>query len=96
MGKDFLNGDFSFKNWFKIMWGNHYIQIFLVAFGVLIYELTKVGEIGDIVSENFYSGGVAGGIFTIIGLSLPLVVSVVVAYKGFWQFWNDLKNGRSR
>jgi hypothetical protein len=96
MKKDFLNGDHSFKNWFKIMWGNHYIQIFVVAFGILIYELTQIGKLGDIISENFANGGIAGGIFTIIALCLPLTVSAVVAYKGFWQFWDDLKNGRSR
>lgn len=27
---------------------------------------------------------------------LPLAVMGIIAYKGFYQFWNDLKNGRSR
>jgi hypothetical protein len=25
-----------------------------------------------------------------------IFVMGLIAYKGFWQFWNDLKNGRSR
>jgi hypothetical protein len=50
----------------------------------------------DTISENFSAGGVAGGIFTIAGISLPPIVSLIVAYKGFWQFWDDIKHGRSR
>lgn len=27
---------------------------------------------------------------------LPAAVMVLIAYKGFYQFWKDLKNGKSR
>lgn len=27
---------------------------------------------------------------------LPITMMGVIGYKGFYQFWNDLKNGKSR
>lgn len=32
----------------------------------------------------------------ILGLAIPTASAIVIAYKGFYQFWNDLKNKRSR
>ena len=81
MGKDFLNGDFSFKNWFRIMWDNNYIQIFLTALITNILFLIFPDVAGD------------GQVFVVVFLS---IIKLVVAYKGFYQKWNDLKNGRSR
>ena len=95
MKKDFLDGDHSFKNWFKIMWGNHYIHIFVVALAITIYELCVFSKVVDTVQENFMVG-VAEGIMTTMGVSIPPAITIIVAYKGFYQFWNDLKNGRSR
>lgn len=37
MAKDYTNGDHSFKNWFKIMWKNFYIQLFLLGLAFTIY-----------------------------------------------------------
>ena len=93
MPKDFLDGDHSFKKWFKIMWENHYIQIFIVAFGVTIYELCTFQNIVDSVAN---ADGIAGIIMSGMGVLIAPVLTIVVAYKGFYQFWNDLKNGRSR
>jgi hypothetical protein len=78
MAEDFLNGDHSFKKWFKIMWSNGYIALFIVAaiaFGAILFTLQG--------SELWIS-------------ILPVAMMAVIAYKGFYQFWNDLKNGRSR
>lgn len=78
MGNDFTNGDHSFKNWFKIMWSNGYIQIFaaaLLAFFLILFNLSGT---------------------QLWVLLLPILIMGVVGYKGFYQFWNDLKNGRSR
>lgn len=47
MGKDFLNGDFSFKNWVKIMWKNWYLQPFLGALGINIWILLSPVVVGS-------------------------------------------------
>ena len=93
MEKDFDN---SFKNWFKLMWSNWYLPIFIVTFGFLVYEICTFDNVVTTITDNFDESGTMGGIFTIIGVSLPLVISSVIGYKGFYQFWNDLKNGISR
>ncbi len=55
--------------------------------------------------QNFYIQLVIIAIGFIIGLLvtgailwslLPLAICGVVTYKGFYQFWNDMKNGTSR
>lgn len=90
---DFEN---SFKWWFALQWQNGYIKIFVVAFVLMILELINFGWVKDTISENFSDGGIAGGIFTIIGaIMFPAIVGIV-SYKGFYQYFNDLKHGRSR
>lgn len=80
--KDYLNGDHSFKMWFKIMWQNHYIQTFIAALILAIMFVT------------FYDDEFNFGFF--VGLSVPVSIMATIAYKGFYQFWNDLKKGQSR
>ena len=81
--QDFLDGDHSAKNWFKIMWKNTYIQLFVLALAFFI---------GVICSYNSFD--VAWGFW--LCLAIPSLIMIVIAYKGFYQFWNDLKNGQSR
>lgn len=81
--KDFLNEDYSFKKWFQIMWQNFYIQLFLIAIAFLLIVIWQV--------NNFNS---LGGFITM--LCLPIAIMIIIAYKGFYQFWNDLKNGNTR
>lgn len=78
--KDYLDGDHSFKNWFRIMWSNFYIQLFIIISAGLIYLLCK---------EEDLTARIVGG--SILGAAL-----IVIAYKGFYQFWQDLKKGQSR
>ncbi len=85
----------SFKFWFALMWQNSYIQLFSVGFILLLMELIKFGWVLDTVSENF-SYGVFGGIFTLLGMVIPLAVTSVIGYKGFYQFWKDIKFGKTR
>ena len=85
---DFEN---SFKFWFALQWQNKYIQLFTVGFILLILELINFGWVVDVVNENFEVGGNFGGIATILGLSIPLLVTEVIAYLGFFKFWKDLK-----
>lgn len=83
----------GFKKWFKIMWSNYFIQIFVVAFGILVYQLFNMSKCVDSITE---SDGYAGQIFAILGNLIPLSVCIIVGYKAFYQFWVDLRNGRSR
>ena len=77
------------------MWNNKYIQIFSIAFIIVIVQLVKLELTITSIGENF-SYSVGGGIMTIIAMLIPISVVIVVAYKGFYQFWNDLKLGQSR
>lgn len=81
--KDLLNGDHSFKMWFSIMWKNFFIQIFLLA-------LFAIGLV------LFFFNDQEKGTEFYIALLIPTAAAIITAFKGFIQFWNDLKNGRSR
>lgn len=83
----------GFKKWFQIMWSNHFIHIFVVAFGILVYQLFNLDKCYDSIIE---SDGYAGQIFAIAGNLIPLSVCLIVGYKAFYQFWNDLRKGKSR
>ena len=89
---DFEN---SFKFWFALMWQNKYIQLFFVGLIPMILEVCNLKWVTDTVRDNF-EDGVAGGIMTIVGLLTPAAIAAVIAYKGFYQFWNDIKSGTSR
>jgi len=93
--KDFLNGDFSFKNWFRISWSNRYIQICVLALIGMIYQVCNLGDMIALLEEN-WSYSVMGGIMTTTGLFIPSAIFIVTAYKGLYQHWNDLRNGNSR
>jgi hypothetical protein len=73
----------TFKNWFKLMWGNNYIQLFILAIAFLIGEFYWM--------DTFYS---LGGF--IAGISIPIGMMILISYKGFYQFWSDIKKGISR
>ena len=95
MEKDYTGGDHSFANWFKIMWKNSYIQLFFIFLLVLIIQITHINFcielLVEIKNDNLFS-------FLLISfaMAMPLLVVLVIIHKGFLQFWNDLKNGRSR
>jgi hypothetical protein len=94
-GKD-INFENSFKFWFALQWQNKFMQIFLLTFTITIIELFNLTWVLDTVSENFMDEGALGASFAIAGLVLPPLITLVVAYKGFYQYFNDLKNGTSR
>lgn len=81
----------SFKFWFALMWQNGYIQIFITAFIVTIIGLFKLDFIIKTVKDNYLIDGLFGGAATTIGFSIPLLICLIVAYKGFWQYFNRLK-----
>lgn len=90
---DFEN---SFKFWFALMWQNSYIQIFSVAFFLVILGLFRFDWIIDVISENMEAEGHFGASFAILGFSIPPMICLIIAYKGFYQYFNDLKHKRSR
>lgn len=90
-----VNFERSFKFWFALQWQNKYIQIFVVSFTILMYQLCTLGDqIGYF--KDAWSDNVAVGLMVSMGILLPLIVSSAVAYKGFWQYFDDLSKGKSR
>jgi len=84
--RDLTGGDHSWNNWFRIMWGNGYITRFLIFFTATILAIFAPGFFGVMPDENWniYLAGFTG------------LITIIIIYKGFYQKWNDLKNGRSR
>lgn len=94
--KDYTGGDHSFKNWFKFAWKNKYILLFLIALTGFVFELIYFNDVIDMVTDAANLDGIGFGIFAGIGLSLPALMIIIIGFKGFYQHWNDLKNGTSR
>ena len=69
--------------WLQLMNKNGYIFYFAVALAFLIIELY--------LWDSFYS---LSGL--IIGLAIPIGIMTMIAYKGFYQFWSEYKNGKNR
>lgn len=70
----------GFKMWFKIMWMNWYIQLFIISLAAITLVLYSDLE----------------GLDLVLAITLPTASASVIAFKGFYQFWNDLRNDRSR
>lgn len=83
----------GFKKWCEIMWSNNYIQLFIGALAILVFQLFNIEKCIDSVIE---SDGYVGQIFAILGNLIPLAICSIVAYNGFFRFWQDLRNDRSR
>lgn len=61
-------------SWFKLMWSNSYIQLFLVGFIgtiLMIHYKDRFDFIGD----------------WLIGTSILALVCIVISYFGFYKFW---------
>lgn len=93
--RDFLNGDHSFKMWFKIMWKNGYIFLFLVGLTMLVFELANLPQV-LVWNMDAWEEGIFPGILVTIGNFIPISMVGLIAYKAFYQYWQDLKNGISR
>jgi len=75
---DPLNGDHSAKSWFKIMWGNSYIQLVILAIAFIVAIL--------VMRYDFNSGWELA-----LALSIPTLAIVAIVCLGFIKFWNELK-----
>ena len=93
--RDYLNGDHSFKKWFSIMWKNGFIQLFVVFFTLLVLQFINIDWCVASWIET-KDEGILPLIMVSIGMLLPLAGSVIIFFKAFIQYWNDLKHGTSR
>lgn len=85
----------SFKFWFALQWQNRYIQLFVMFFALQIAELVGLNDIVEALYVA-YDDGIGTGLFVTPFVLLPLAGMLIIGYKGFWQFWNDIKHGTSR
>jgi len=90
-----VNFENSFKFWFALQWQNAYLQLFVVAVTLLIlqicYSATCLGWLFEAWAE-----GIGSGLMVTMGSLIPLAMTSIIAYKAFWQYFNDLKHGTSR
>lgn len=83
---DITNIDFTKKenqtprNWFALMWQNHYIQLFVIALGSLIAMFCTHFD-----DNSKY-----------VIMVIPVMICSLIGYKAFYQFWDDQKKGISR
>lgn len=84
----------NFKEWFKIMWGNGYIFIFLISITIVISQLFALSEVINLIKESWHDGITAFS-FTVAGFTIPSVILVLVAYKGFYKHWKNLKKNNN-
>ena len=91
-----LNFEDSFKFWFALMWQNKYIQLAVVGLVATTLELINLGSLLDTCRENAYQDGFWGGLFSYMGMLIMPAMLTLVSYKGLWQYWDDMKKGRSR
>lgn len=92
--QDYTHGDHSFKSWFKHMWHEMYIQLFVVFFTMLVLELINIEWCVEVWLEC--SETTIGMIASSVCGALPMLGVIIVAYKGFFQYWKDLINGTNR
>lgn len=78
----------TFRNWFKIMWQNRYIQLFTIALILAILELCNL-NLGISLIYSLY-GDLFGQIMTILGFSIPWLMMIIIGYFGFYKFWKGL------
>jgi hypothetical protein len=85
----------SFKWWFALQWQNNYIQLFVIFFGILIFQLCNIGKVWRLLMD-VYNEGIGTGLFMTPFMFIPIGGVLIISYKGFWQFYNDKKNKTSR
>ncbi len=66
----------TFKNWFKLMWANTFIQIFggSIILGVII------------LTANFDER------ISYLTILIPISMFITVVYEGFYKFWKEICN----
>lgn len=78
--------------WFELMWRNKgYIVGFVFALIAAIVEIVYWEDLMKSMFDEF-----EGIFFTSLGIIIPWAVMIIIAYKGFYQHWQDYKNGITR
>ena len=73
------------KSWFHIVAiSNKYLWLFIAVLAFFIWVLVDRDGWNYPTFEFWFSSG------------LSFLMLVILGYKGLWQKWNDLKNGRVR
>ena len=85
----------TFKNWFWFCMSNLWIPIVVVSGVLLGLELAYLQTVIGWLMES-YDEGIGTGLFVTPFLFIPLTIFSVTIYKGLYQHWNDVCNGRSR
>ena len=62
--------------WFRLMWKNAYLQLFVVAIVFLVVELS--------FRDEFYS---ELGFY--VGISIPIGMMIMISTMGFYKFWKE-------
>lgn len=70
----------TLRHWFALMWQNSYIQLFIFGLAAIVGVLCLTFD-----NASIY-----------IVLFIPIIMCLVIGYKGFYQFWEDMKKGTSR
>jgi len=90
-----VNFERSFKFWFALQWQNSYLQLFVVALVITTLEFINFGWVIDAIKDGF-NDSIMGGLFSVMGCLIGPTMMSVIAYKGFYQYFDDLSKGRSR
>ena len=89
---DFEN---SFKYWFALNWQNKNIQFFVLFFTMLTLQIVNFKTVWGWLIESF-EDSLGVGLFVTPFMFIPIIGTFLLVYKGFWQHFNDIKNGTSR
>lgn len=65
-------------SWFKIMWENHYLQLFSIFVSGLIGIICSVNAFNSLAGFYFMCGIMVAGM-------------LLIGYLGFYKFWKELK-----
>lgn len=78
------------NKWFKLMWQNGYIHLFLLFFTLLCFEVFSFDLVLELIIETFEEN-IYTGIALVAAFMLPITICLIIGYKGFYQFWNEQK-----
>lgn len=85
----------TLRNWFALQWQDKNILYFLPFITLLTLQLINLETVWGWLIEA-YNDSTMTGIFVTPFMLLPLAGVLIIAYKGFYQFWDDMKKGTSR
>lgn len=85
--------NYTFKDYVKEETKQLYLPLFVVFFVLLILQLFNLDWCKQAWIE---SDGIDGKIMATMGLILPLIGSIILGYKGLYQYWIDYINKKTR